>query len=153
MTTSCSARLKATILSTVLRKVVRWLDVLLTCKNSSFTRHYQQCIYLYDNSRTRFSPSSITKLRENCGKEFDAHWQCLENHNQQFYSCRKPETTFNQCVFEKLVSCHVIECVDQIRVIRKMMTDKAYDNVGLGEEDSWFPWRTRADPWKEEPRH
>ena len=46
----------------------------------------------------------ITKLRENCGKEFDAHWQCLENHNQELYACRKPERTFNTCVFEKLVS-------------------------------------------------
>jgi hypothetical protein len=46
----------------------------------------------------------ITKLRENCGKEFEAHWQCLEKNNQELYACRTPERTFNTCVFEKLVS-------------------------------------------------
>ncbi|KAI8144324.1 hypothetical protein BJV82DRAFT_607007 [Fennellomyces sp. T-0311] len=51
---------------------------------------------------TRCAIDLITKLRENCGKEFDAHWQCLENHNQELYACRKPERTFNTCVFEKL---------------------------------------------------
>jgi hypothetical protein len=24
----------------------------------------------------------IAKLRENCGKEYENHWQCLENNNQ-----------------------------------------------------------------------
>ncbi|KAL0085249.1 NDUFA8, NADH-ubiquinone oxidoreductase complex I 19kd subunit [Phycomyces blakesleeanus] len=51
---------------------------------------------------TRCAIDLITKLRENCGKEFDAHWQCLENHNQELFNCRKPERTFNTCVFEKL---------------------------------------------------
>lgn len=46
----------------------------------------------------------ITKLRENCGKEFEAHWQCLEKNNQEFYACRPAERTFNTCVFEKLVN-------------------------------------------------
>ncbi|ORY97664.1 putative NADH dehydrogenase 22K chain precursor [Syncephalastrum racemosum] len=51
---------------------------------------------------TRCAIDLITKLRENCGKEFDAHWQCLENSNQEFKECRQPERTLNTCVFEKL---------------------------------------------------
>lgn len=49
----------------------------------------------------------ITKLRENCGKQFEAHWQCLEKNNQEFFACRKPEREFNTCVFEKLVRCKI----------------------------------------------
>lgn len=45
----------------------------------------------------------ITKLRENCEKEWEAHYKCLEKHNQEYYACRKPERTFNECVFSKLV--------------------------------------------------
>ncbi|KAI8341319.1 NADH-ubiquinone oxidoreductase subunit [Chlamydoabsidia padenii] len=51
---------------------------------------------------TRCAIDLITKLRENCGKEFDAHWQCLEKNNQELYNCRKPEKALNSCVFEKL---------------------------------------------------
>ncbi|KAI9477798.1 MAG: hypothetical protein EXX96DRAFT_226543 [Benjaminiella poitrasii] len=51
---------------------------------------------------TRCAIDLITKLRENCGKEFEAHWQCLEKNNQELYACRAPERTFNTCVFEKL---------------------------------------------------
>lgn len=50
-----------------------------------------------------FPPTRIKKLSDSCGKEWEAHYQCLEQHNQEFYRCRKPEKTLNQCVFEKLV--------------------------------------------------
>jgi NADH dehydrogenase (ubiquinone) 1 alpha subcomplex subunit 8 len=43
-------------------------------------------------------------MRENCLKEFDAHWDCLEWNNQKYNLCRKPERTLNKCMFEKLVS-------------------------------------------------
>lgn len=42
-------------------------------------------------------------MRENCLKEFDAHWNCLEWNNQAYNLCRKPERTLNKCMFEKLV--------------------------------------------------
>ncbi|KAG8920635.1 hypothetical protein FRC01_000663 [Tulasnella sp. 417] len=51
---------------------------------------------------TRCATDVINKLRENCLAEFDKHWQCLENNNQQYYMCRKPERALNKCVFEKL---------------------------------------------------
>ncbi|ORX35772.1 hypothetical protein BD324DRAFT_78680 [Kockovaella imperatae] len=51
---------------------------------------------------TRCAAELISKLRENCLKEFDAHWQCLENNNQYFHACRKVEKELNSCVFTKL---------------------------------------------------
>ncbi|KAL7007610.1 ndufa8, NADH-ubiquinone oxidoreductase complex I 19kd subunit [Cystobasidiomycetes sp. EMM_F5] len=44
----------------------------------------------------------VSKLRTSCLAEFDAHWNCLEKNNQEYYLCRKPERTLNSCVFEKL---------------------------------------------------
>lgn len=41
-------------------------------------------------------------MRSTCLSEFNAHWQCLERSNQEFYLCRKQERVLNQCVFEKL---------------------------------------------------
>ncbi|TFK55419.1 NADH dehydrogenase, alpha subcomplex, subunit 8 [Heliocybe sulcata] len=51
---------------------------------------------------TRCAADLINKLRENCTKEFEEHWSCLEYNNQEFYPCRKPERALNKCVFEKL---------------------------------------------------
>lgn len=64
-------------------------------------------------------------MRDNCLAEFDAHWKCLEmnnqvillvnyeginiaNSSQYFQACRQPERSLNQCVFDKLVSSHVM---------------------------------------------
>jgi len=51
---------------------------------------------------TRCAAELISKMRDTCLAEFDAHWQCLENNNQYFYACRGPERTLNKCVFDKL---------------------------------------------------
>ncbi|EPQ59033.1 NADH dehydrogenase alpha subcomplex subunit 8 [Gloeophyllum trabeum ATCC 11539] len=51
---------------------------------------------------TRCAADLINKLRENCFKEFEEHWNCLEYNNQEFYPCRKPERALNKCVFEKM---------------------------------------------------
>ena len=48
--------------------------------------------------------NSIRKLSDACGKEWERHYECLENHNQEFYACRKVERPLNDCVFSKLVS-------------------------------------------------
>ncbi|KAH9844338.1 NADH dehydrogenase, alpha subcomplex, subunit 8 [Rhodofomes roseus] len=50
---------------------------------------------------TRCAIDLITKMRDSCASEFEQHWQCLEKHNQEYYPCRKPERTLNQCMFEK----------------------------------------------------
>lgn len=46
----------------------------------------------------------IRKLRENCDKEFEAHWKCLDQNNQELRFCRSEEYPFNKCMLDKLVS-------------------------------------------------
>lgn len=45
----------------------------------------------------------IKDINTNCLKQFTAHWECLENNNQNLWECRKPEMALNSCVFDKLV--------------------------------------------------
>ena len=47
--------------------------------------------------------TSISKIGEKCGKEWDAHWKCLEYNNQEYYACREAERPLNKCVLEALV--------------------------------------------------
>ncbi|KAK2465930.1 hypothetical protein APHAL10511_001571 [Amanita phalloides] len=51
---------------------------------------------------TRCAMDIINKMRENCLKEFDTHWNCLDRNNQEYQYCRKPERKLNSCMFEKL---------------------------------------------------
>jgi len=51
---------------------------------------------------TRCATDLITRMRENCLTQFEAHWNCLEHNNQEYYLCRKPERSLNACMFEKL---------------------------------------------------
>ncbi|PBK93874.1 NADH dehydrogenase alpha subcomplex subunit 8 [Armillaria gallica] len=51
---------------------------------------------------TRCAADLLTKMRENCAKQFETHWNCLERNNQEYYMCRKPERALNSCMFEKL---------------------------------------------------
>jgi len=51
---------------------------------------------------TRCAINLLEKLRQNCAGEFKAHWECLDNRNQEYYRCRKQERALNGCVFEKL---------------------------------------------------
>ncbi|EIN10491.1 NADH dehydrogenase alpha subcomplex subunit 8 [Punctularia strigosozonata HHB-11173 SS5] len=51
---------------------------------------------------TRCAQDLIAKMRENCAKEFEAHWNCLEHNNHAYNLCRKQERPLNNCMFEKL---------------------------------------------------
>ncbi|KAH9179536.1 NADH dehydrogenase, alpha subcomplex, subunit 8 [Lactarius sanguifluus] len=51
---------------------------------------------------TRCATDLISKMRENCLQQFEAHWNCLEVNNQDYAPCRKPERALNKCMFEKL---------------------------------------------------
>ncbi|TFK43908.1 hypothetical protein BDQ12DRAFT_675777 [Crucibulum laeve] len=74
-------------------------DDFMLCKNES--RDPAHC--LKEGRRvTRCATDLITKMRENCLAQFDAHWNCLERNNHEYYLCRKPERTLNACMFEKL---------------------------------------------------
>ncbi|CAK5263145.1 unnamed protein product [Mycena citricolor] len=51
---------------------------------------------------TRCATKVINKMRENCLKQFEEHWNCLELNNQEYYRCRPAERSLNSCVFDKL---------------------------------------------------
>ncbi|CAG8627335.1 1698_t:CDS:2 [Paraglomus brasilianum] len=51
---------------------------------------------------TRCAIDLLKKLRENCDKQFEAHWQCLDKNNHEFYMCRPEEKIFNGCVLNAL---------------------------------------------------
>lgn len=85
----------------------------------------------------------ITKMRENCLKQFDEHWNCLEANNQvafdvtirsrqpliediqEYYRCRKPERTLNKCMFEKLV------CLFSYHLAHDHISPTSNDTQGL----------------------
>lgn len=48
-------------------------------------------------------PCSIDDVNKHCLESFRAHWQCLENNNQQLWQCRPDEWRLNKCVFHNLV--------------------------------------------------
>ncbi|KAG7529408.1 hypothetical protein FFLO_05680 [Filobasidium floriforme] len=51
---------------------------------------------------TRCAAEIITKIRENCNAQFEAHWQCLEKNNQYYQACRTQEGALNRCLADKL---------------------------------------------------
>jgi hypothetical protein len=55
---------------------------------------------------------SLEDINKHCLASFRAHWQCLENHNQQLFNCRAQEWKLNECVYTNLVryqlSCPVL---------------------------------------------
>ena len=46
----------------------------------------------------------IDDINKNCLEQFRAHWECLDDNNQQLFHCRTQEWKLNGCVFDKLVS-------------------------------------------------
>jgi hypothetical protein len=52
--------------------------------------------------------NSIKDINTHCMQEFQAHVDCLENNNQTFFNCRRPEQKLNSCIFDKLV-CSIIQ--------------------------------------------
>jgi len=46
---------------------------------------------------------SLKDINTHCLKQFNAHWECLENNNHHLWECRRQEMELNNCVFEKLV--------------------------------------------------
>ncbi|CAG8449525.1 12002_t:CDS:2 [Ambispora leptoticha] len=51
---------------------------------------------------TRCATDIIRKLREHCEKEFETHWRCLDDRNQEYFRCRPLEREFNTCVWNSL---------------------------------------------------
>lgn len=47
--------------------------------------------------------NSLDDVNKHCLAEFRKHWECLDDHNQQLWQCRKFERPLNKCVFDNLV--------------------------------------------------
>ncbi|SHO75694.1 Uncharacterized protein MSYG_0026 [Malassezia sympodialis ATCC 42132] len=74
-------------------------DDFMLCKNEN--RDPEHCL-LEGRRVTRCAQDLIQKIGEKCGKEWDAHWECLEMNNQEYMPCRKFERPLNKCVLEQL---------------------------------------------------
>ncbi|KAI3626597.1 hypothetical protein CBS9595_001958 [Malassezia furfur] len=75
-------------------------DDFMLCKSED--RNPEHC--LKEGRRvTRCAQDLIKRMNENCQKEWDAHWQCLEMNNQELFACRKQERPLNKCVLDQLI--------------------------------------------------
>ena len=87
---------------------VYWLDAVFVVllprppHSTRRPRYFGIAKYLTNLSLTMMS-IRIEKLRQNCEKQWEAHWQCLDKSNQMLEKCRPAERVFNDCVFQKLV--------------------------------------------------
>lgn len=48
----------------------------------------------------------IDEMNKLCGDAYKTHYECLDNHNQQYKDCRPAERGLNACVFKRMVLCH-----------------------------------------------
>lgn len=95
-------------------------DVVTSRERLSTIGHDCEVVYSHLKEQLLANSNRITKLRENCEKEWEAHYKCLEKHNQEYYACRKPERTLNECVFSKLVRERQSYCPAREDVGRKL---------------------------------
>ena len=45
----------------------------------------------------------INEMNKVCGDAYKAHYECLDNRNQQYKDCRPAERGLNTCVLKKMV--------------------------------------------------
>ncbi|KAG8863813.1 hypothetical protein FRB96_007650 [Tulasnella sp. 330] len=97
--TVCSTPMQSWECTSTLAGVLAHEEDFMLCKSEN--RRPEHCLK-EGRKVTRCTTEIIDKIRENCLEEFEQHWKCLENNNQTFYMCRKPERILNKCVFTKL---------------------------------------------------
>lgn len=81
----------------------------------------------------------LDDIKTNCLDSFRAHWECLDNNNQQLWQCRKAERPLNKCVFEKLV-----RLLDYLQYHR-LVADHECD-AGPQKRDSGCTGKRSSDP-------
>ncbi|KAK5655933.1 hypothetical protein OQA88_5068 [Cercophora sp. LCS_1] len=90
-------------------------DDYMQCKTENPGRGEFEC--LKEGRRvTRCARSVIKDINTHCLKEFQKHWECLDNNNHQLWQCRPPEWKLNKCVFENLG-------------LEKVVPDQPKDNI------------------------
>ncbi|KAJ5677105.1 NADH-ubiquinone oxidoreductase 20.8 kDa subunit [Penicillium maclennaniae] len=77
-------------------------DDYMKCKDEANGRGEFDCLK-EGRKVTRCAASVIKDINTHCMQEFQAHVDCLENNNQTFFNCRRPEQKLNSCIFDKLV--------------------------------------------------
>ncbi|KAL2173562.1 uncharacterized protein P884DRAFT_251523 [Thermothelomyces heterothallicus CBS 202.75] len=76
-------------------------DDFMQCKTENPGRGEFKC--LKEGRRvTRCARSVLEDINKSCLEQFRAHWQCLENNNQQLWQCRPAEWKLNKCVYDNL---------------------------------------------------
>ncbi|KAK3311618.1 uncharacterized protein B0T15DRAFT_508162 [Chaetomium strumarium] len=76
-------------------------DDYMQCKTENPGKGEFEC--LKEGRRvTRCARSVLEDINKSCLEQFRAHWQCLENNNQQLWQCRPAEWKLNRCVYENL---------------------------------------------------
>ncbi|KAI9098031.1 hypothetical protein DFS34DRAFT_642841 [Phlyctochytrium arcticum] len=83
----------------------KWNEDFVLCKNEN--KDPKECLK-EGRKVTRCALDLVKKLKTNCDKEWQEHWECLDMNNHQLMKCRKPEREFNDCVFTKLGLTKVI---------------------------------------------
>ncbi|OCK77380.1 NADH-ubiquinone oxidoreductase-like protein 20.8 kDa subunit [Lepidopterella palustris CBS 459.81] len=76
-------------------------DDYMVCKTESNGRGELECMR-EGRKVTRCAASVIEDINTHCLSEFQRHWKCLENNNQQLWNCRPAERSLNKCVFDNL---------------------------------------------------
>lgn len=51
---------------------------------------------------TQCALSFFKKIKSSCNEEFTNYWSCLDYNNQDFTRCRRPQSTYDRCMSEKL---------------------------------------------------
>lgn len=73
-------------------------------------------------------------------QEFQAHVDCLENNNQTFFNCRRPEQKLNSCIFDKLVRPDIsISLLQPVKCTAHVSVSNFLSRTGSEEGDPRQP--------------
>ena len=56
-----------------------------------------------------FFDDRINELNKVCGDAYKVHYECLDNHNQQYKDCRPAERGLNACVLKNMVNARPVD--------------------------------------------
>ena len=82
-------------------KCTPYNDDFMLCKAENAGKDESPCLAA-GRKVTRCASHVISSIQSNCLEQFNTHWQCLENQNQDFKNCRPAERLLNKCVFDKM---------------------------------------------------
>ncbi|CCH42294.1 NADH-ubiquinone oxidoreductase 20.8 kDa subunit [Wickerhamomyces ciferrii] len=76
-------------------------DDFILCKEEAQGKGEIDC--LKEGRRvTRCASSVIKDINAHCAESFKLHYTCMNEHNMEYFECRKAETLLRKCVFDNL---------------------------------------------------